>query len=252
MLIRDPSFFPDIINRANKIPLHQQLYDLLYAKIRGGEWKEGQMIPAEPELISQYGVSRIVVRQVLNRLVSEGLILRQQGRGSFVAERRLEEGLTRIVSFTEDMRQRGLVPQTRILFRGLAPASREMAEKLGIQPGQELARLERLRLANDETLSIEDSYLVHRYFPDILDGDYAHTPLREVLENKYNVRIDYARQTIRAVQSTAEQARLLTIPTQAPLLMIERVSFSQRNLPVEFLRIHYRGDRYVLYNELHG
>jgi GntR family transcriptional regulator len=243
---------PDAVNRASKLPLHQQVYDVLHAKIRSGEWKEGQLIPAEPELIQQYGVSRIVIRQVLNRLVGEGLIFRQQGRGSFVAERRLEEGLTRIVSFTEDMRQRGLTPQTQILFSGVVAANEELAEHLGIQPGEELVRLERLRLANDEPLSIEDSYLVQRQFPGILKGDYTRDPLREALDHKYGVQIVRARQVIRAVQATAEQARRLAIPVKSPLLLIERVSFSQLDRPVEFLRIHYRGDRYSLYNELHG
>ena len=245
------SMLPDVVNRASKLPLHQQLYDFLRGKIRSGEWKEGQMIPAEPELINQYGVSRIVIRQVLNRLVSEGLIFRQQGRGSFVAERRLEEGLSRIISFTEDMRQRGLIPKTRILFNGLVPAPEDIAEHLGIQSGDELAHLRRLRLANDEPMSIEEAYLVHRYFPGVLNEDYELVPLRETLQQKYGVRIIRARQVIRAVQATAEQARLLTTQGKSPLLLIERVSFSEQDQPVEFLRIYYRGDRYSLYNDLH-
>ena len=245
------SMLPDVINRASKLPLHQQLYDFLRGKIRSGEWKEGQMIPAEPELVNQYGVSRIVIRQVLNRLVNEGLIFRQQGRGSFVAERRLEEGLSRIISFTEDMRQRGLIPKTRILFNGLVPAPEDIAEHLGIQSGDELAHLRRLRLANDEPMSIEEAYLVHHYFPGILNEDYELVPLRETLQQKYGVRIIRARQVIRAVQATAEQARLLTTQGKSPLLLIERVSFSEQDQPVEFLRIYYRGDRYSLYNDLH-
>ena len=244
------SMLPNVINRSSKLPLHQQLYDLLRAKIRSGEWEEGQMIPAEPELIKQYGVSRIVIRQVLNRLVNEGLIYRQQGKGSFVAERRLEEGLTRIISFTEDMLQRKLTPKTQVLFSGLVAAREDIAEHLNIQPGEELARLERLRLANGEPMSIEESYMVHRYFPGVLEEDYASVPLRQTLHHKYGVQITRARQVIRAVQATPEQARLLTTTARSPMLLIERVSFSDQNLPVEFLRIYYRGDRYSLYNEL--
>jgi GntR family transcriptional regulator len=245
------SRLPNLITRASKLPLHHQLYDLLRGKIRSGEWIEGQMIPTEPELINQYGVSRIVIRQVLNRLVNEGMIFRQQGRGSFVAERRLEEGLSRIISFTEDMRQRGLTPRTHILFTGLVPAPEDIAEHLGIQAGDELARLDRLRLANDEPMSIEEAYLVHRYFPGVLNEDYARVPLRETLQQKFGLRITRARQVIRAVQASAEQARLLTTRGKSPLLLIERVSFSEQNQPVEYLRIYYRGDRYSLYNDLH-
>lgn len=246
----EPAGQAQSINRLSKLPLHQQLYEILRAKIMRGEWAVGQMISPEPELMSQYGVSRITVRQVLNRLVNEGLIYRQQGRGSFVAERTLEQGLARIISFTEDMRRRGLTPHTRVLFSGLLPAPDDVAAHLNISPGEEMARLERLRLANAEPLSIEESYLVHRYCRDVLQNDYADTPLREALAQKYGIRIVRAKQVIRAVSASANQARLLTVPAKSPLLLIERVSFSQYNLPVEFLRIYYRGDRYSLYNEL--
>lgn len=239
------------INRQSKMPLHEQLYEILRSSIQRGDWEVGEMIPTEPELIEQYEVSRITVRQALNRLVNEGLIYRQQGRGTFVAEPTLEQGLTRIISFTEDMLQRGLAPGTRVLFEGLVPAPEDIAEQLQVRAGEELARLERLRLANQKPMSIEESYLVHRYCPAVLEYDYSETPLREILHRQYDLRIVRARQTIRAVIATPEQAELLGIDGPASLLFVERVSYSQHNIPVEFLRIHYRGDRYTLYNELH-
>ena len=241
----------DELNRQSKMPLHEQLYEILRSSITRGEWQVGEMLPPEPDLIERYAVSRITVRQALNRLVNEGLIYRQQGRGTFVAEPTLEQGLSRITSFTEDMRQRGLEPGTNVLFAGLLPAPDDVAKMLQIAPGEELARIERLRLANNKPMSIEESYLVHRFCPRVLDFDYAQTPLREILEGQYGVRLVRARQVIRSVVATTEQAELLHIPPPAALLFLERVSFSQHNLPVEFLRIYYRGDRYTLYSELH-
>jgi GntR family transcriptional regulator len=192
------------------------------------------------------------VRQALETLVNEGLIYRQQGRGTFVAQPTVAQGLVRIISFTEDMRQRGLEPGTRLLFSGLAPAPPEIAEQLKIEPGEELACLERLRLANGEPMSIEESYLVHRYCPGVLQGDYAASPLREALERNYGLRLVRARQLIRASLASNKLARLLSIRSKAALLFIERVSYSQQHVPVEFLRIYYRADRYALYNELQG
>jgi GntR family transcriptional regulator len=84
-----------------------------------------------------------------------------------------------------------------------------------------------------------------------LEHDYAHQPLREVLESNYGIRIASAKQVIQAIQAPPELARLLNISPGNALLLITRVSFSQGNLPVEYLRIHYRADRYSLYNELH-
>lgn len=240
------------INRASKLPLYHQLYEFLRNDILHGEWKPGDMLPPESELVERYEVSRTTVRQVLDMLVNEGLIYRQRGRGTFVAHPTLEQGLMRIVSFTDDMRQRGFTPGTEILFSDLVPASKEIAEALEIEPGEELARLSRLRLADGEPMSIEESHLVHRYCPGVLESDYASNPLREVLERDYGIRWLRAKQVIRAVLAPPKLARLLSIPSKSALLYIERVSYSEENIPVEFLRIYYRADRYSLYNELQG
>ncbi len=107
------------LNPKSRIPLYHQLYDLLDAKIRSGEWKPGDTLPAELRLVDEYAVSRITVRKVLDLLAAEGLILRERGRGTFVTHPQLEHGMDRIVSFTDDMRQRGFLPGTRVLFSGL-------------------------------------------------------------------------------------------------------------------------------------
>ena len=119
-------------------------------------------------------------------------------------------------------------------------------------PGEELARLERLRLANDEPMAIEESYLVHRYCSGVLEADYTAVSLREALDRTYGIRWLRARQVIRAIRSGSRLARLLAIKPVDPLLFIERVSYSQYDIPVEFLHIYYRADRYSLYTELRG
>jgi GntR family transcriptional regulator len=241
-----------IIDRTSKLPLYHQLYEILRGNIVNGEWQPGDMIPPESELIERYRVSRTTVRQVLDMLVSEGLIEREQGRGTFVTHPTVEHGLVRIISFTEDMHQRGFEPGTQVLLSELVPAPPDIAEKLEIDSGEELTHLKRLRLANREPMSIEESYLVHRYCPQVLEVDYASNPLREALERDYGIRLVRAKQMIRAILAPPEQASTLGIRPRSALLLIERVSYSQENLPVEFLRIFYRADRYVLYSELQG
>ncbi len=240
------------IDRNSKLPFYHQLYEILRGNILRREWQPGDMIPPESELTAHFQVSRTTVRQVLDMLVNEGLIYRQRGRGTFVAHPTLEQGLVRIVSFTEDMRQRGLEPGTKVLFSGLVPAPQDIAEKLQVEPGEELARLERLRLANGEPMSVEESHLVHRHCPGVLQYDYARNPLRQALENDYSIRLVRAKQVIRAILASHNLAHLLSIAPGAALLYIERVSYSQAAIPVEFLRIYHRGDRYSLYNELHN
>jgi GntR family transcriptional regulator len=210
------------------------------------------MIPPESDLIESYQVSRTTVRQVLDLLTNEGLIYRQQGRGTFVAHPTVEQTLVRIVNFTEDMRMRGCEPSSRVLYTGLVQAPPDIAEKLQVEPGEELARLQRLRLADGEPMSVEESYLVHRYCPGILQGDYESNSLREALARKYGIRWTHAKQTIRAILASRELADTLGVKPKSALLFVERVSYSQENVPVEFLRIHYLAERYVLYSELQG
>jgi GntR family transcriptional regulator len=169
-----------------------------------------------------------------------------------VAHPTLEQGLTRIVSFTEDMRRRGFEPSTRLLASGLVAADPDIAGRLQVEPGAELARIERLRLADDEPMSVEESYLVHQLCPGVLEGDYTSVPLREALEQDHGLRLVRAKQTIRAIAASRKLAETLSIGRSAPLLLVERVSYSQQNVPVEFLRTYYRADRYSLYNELQG
>ena len=240
------------LNPVSKIPLYQQLYEQLEGRIRSGQWKPGDMIAPESELITQYEVSRITVRKVLAMLVAEGLLVRERGRGSFVASPKLEHGMTTIVSFTDDMRQRGFSPGTKIIFMGLVPAPRAIADALAVPEGEELARIDRLRLADEQPMCVEESFLIHRHLPGILEHDLANDSLREIKQREYGIRWSRARQTIQAVPAAPEIARLLSVKTGAPLLFFDRVTFSQDNVAMEYLRVYYRADRYTLHNELVG
>ena len=240
------------LDRSSKIPLYHQLYEILRGKIIDGEWGTGSMIPPESELCTIYQVSQITARQALDNLVSDGLIYRQRGRGSFVAQPAIETSLTRIVSFTEDMRSRGYEPGSRVFFSGLVAAEPAIAQKLQVEPGEELAQLNRLRFADGQPLSIERSSLVHKYCPGVLEGDYESNSLRAALLTQFGLKLKRAEQSMRALGANSEAAELLSVGLGEPLLGIERVSFAQSNAPVEYLQIFYRADRYVLHIELQG
>ena len=241
-----------LLNRQSKLPLYQQIYEFMRAELTRGNQQPGDMIPTENELMERYQVSRITIRQVLDMLVKDGLIYRQRGRGSFVAHPPIHGSFTRIVSFTEDMRQRGLQAGTRVLAAQLLPAPAEIAERLSVEPGTELAHIQRLRQADNEPLAVEDSFLVHAYCPGLLAHDFARQPMRERLARTYGLHIARATQTVRAVLAPPAVAVALAVSRRAPLLFIERVSFSESLTPIEYLLIYYRGDRYALNGELHG
>lgn len=236
----------------SKLPYYQQLYELLFKNISAGRWRPGDMLPSETELIDRYQVSRITVRQALALLVKDGLIYRRRGLGTFVAVPKIEQGLNRIISFSEDMRRRGFQAGTLVLSSGLLAAPQEIAERLAIDSGEEITYLERLRLADGEPMSIEVSHLIHRICPGVLQRDFAQTPLREVLAQEYDLVLTKAKQQIRAIAASEDLAVKLAVASGAPLFYIERTSYSQYNNPVEYLQLYHRGDRYTLYNELDG
>ena len=242
----------DRVSRQNKSPLYEQIYQLLRNKIADGQLRPGDLLPSEAELVEQYRVSRATVRQALDGLVNDGFIQRQQGRGTFVSPPAVEQGLIRIVSFTEDMQQRGLEPGTKLRSAELVPATDVIARHLEIPVGEPLARIERLRLADSEPMSIETSYLVHRYCPGILEQDYTTQSLRKMLEDRYKIRIGSARQSLRAISASEELAKALAVETNAALLYIERISYTEYDMPIEYLRLLHRGDRYTLHAELRG
>ncbi len=240
------------IVQDSSVPYYQQLYDKLYRGIADGHWRPGDMLPSETELIEQYQVSRVTVRQALALLVKDGLIYRRRGLGTFVAVPKIEQGLNRIISFSDDMRRRGFRAGTVVLALDVKAASTEVAERLKLVQGDEIAYLERLRLADGEPMSIEISHLDHQLCPGILGHDFAQVPLRETLERHFNLKLTRARQQIWSVVAPKDVAKKLSVGAGAPLFYIERISYSQRNVPVEYLQLFHRGDRYTLLNELEG
>lgn len=232
------------------VSYYQQLYNILHKEIEGGTWKPGDRMPSEAELINTYGVSRITVRQAFDLLVSEGLVYRRRGSGTFISPQPAQFGLERIVSFSEDMHRRGFHPETQVLDSRLERASTDVSAWLDVGVGTEIAVLNRLRLADGKPLSVERSHLVHRYCPGILDGDYSRSSLYETLGNRFGIHMARANQVIHAIAANKEIAGALTVPVGSPLIYIERISFRQAGIPMEYLQMYYRGDRYVLYNEL--
>lgn len=238
------------LSRSSKVPLYYQLYEILLEQIRDGIWQPEDMLPTENELVKKYQLSRATVRQAFEILVNEGRVYRRQGQGTFVSRPAFEQNLNRIVSFWDDMHQRGLKPGTNVLSSEITFASEDAVKKLEVEPGEELASLVRLRLADDEPLSVEHSLLVHSYCPGILEEDYANRSLRQMLADEFNIHITSARQRIRAVSATKSLAEILEIDKSAPILHIDRVSYTDDGIPIEYLRINLRGDRYTFHSEL--
>ncbi|MFD1150982.1 GntR family transcriptional regulator [Saccharothrix hoggarensis] len=211
------------------------------------ELPPGSPIPSERDLAEQYGVSRITVRAAVGQLVTEGLLTRAKGRGTFTARRRMDVQLY-LESFTDDMRRRGLVPATEVVACAEQPAPPEAAAALDLLPHEQAYRLVRLRRADGVPLAVERGWYNPRVVPD-LDRHDLTTSLYSLIADRYGVQLDHATQTVWAEGADPETAKLLGVRTGSPLLVFRRVTGS-RGRPVEDMTSWYRGDLYQVTMQL--
>jgi GntR family transcriptional regulator len=229
-------------------PLYLQLKRWIEARVAAGDIRPGDALPSERDLAQRVEVSRVTVRKAVQQLVREGLLVQRHGSGTYVADRpsRVEQSLSQLTSFTEDMARRGLTVRSEILERGLHTPSVEETMVLGLSPEEKVARIWRLRLSDDMPLAIERAALAALVLPDpaAISGS-----LYAALE-KTGQRPVRAIQRIRAGNLDAVDAALLNTPVGQAALYIERIAYLPSGKPIEFTRSVYRGDTYDFVAEL--
>jgi len=238
------------IYRNSPVPRYHQLKEILRERVRGGEWKAGDLIPSERELSETYGISRMTARQAITELVNEGVFYREQGKGTFVARNKITQQLMRLTGFTEDISARGQHAATRVLSARMGPADEETAERLRVAIGQPVVCLQRLRLADDLPLAIEFSRLSFKGCERLLDEDLEHNSLYQLLETKFGLPLMEAEQELEAGLAGAEEAELLKVAIGSPALYTQRTTYTDRNQPIEYAKAVYRGDKYRFYTRL--
>lgn len=232
------------MDRTLRVPLYYQLKELILAQIEGGHLRYGQAIPCERELCERYRVSRTTVRQAIGELEREGYLNRQQGKGTFVARPRIRRGMAQLTSFSEEVAASGHEPGSQLLALRHEPADSRVASALGLEEGVWVWFVERLRLADDEPIGINLSYLRLPSDVFLVPAELeAEVSLWSLLEAK-GIRLVEAEETILAIVADARQAELLGVPEQSPLLVKEGVVYSDERVPVEFHRVIARADRY--------
>lgn len=225
------------------IPLHHQVYLDLRRAIESAQWAPGDRLPPERELAAKYGCSLITIRHALGELAREARIERTRGRGTFVLASRIEHDFAGQLSFSEDMRRRGLEPATRVVERRTERAGEAIAAALGIAPDAAVHYVERLRLADDEPLLLEQARLPADRFPGLLDADLERESLYDRLAYHYSTRVLRSSETVEPVLLPTREARLLGIrPRTLALLVVGRASASSGDI-VEYTRSYVRTDR---------
>ena len=226
------------------IKLSQHVKNWLRDAIESDVYRSGEQIPSENELVAKFGVSRSTIRHAISELALEGWLYRIQGRGTFVSKPKFRQTLSRLTSFTEDMRMLGLTPKSKLLLCQAEEPDQITIKQLGLSPGDEVIRLERLRLADDEPVAINISILPRKLVPGLDEMDLENQSLYEILEKHYGHIIARAEQTLEPVLADEAAAQLLQVPSNTPLLLVEGVTFLRNDVAIERLRIFYCGDRY--------
>lgn len=229
-----------------EIPLYRRIEEDLLTQITEGDLQPGDVIPPERELCEHYGVSRITVRRAISELEARGYVRRQQGKGTFISRSRIQREMGRLLSFSEEMQAQSHVPGSKLLNLQHRPADKSIASLLQLAEGEPIWIVERLRLADDEVISLSISYL-H------LPLDVYLTPLEllgqsslwSLLESK-GIHINEGSTTVRATVADSHYAELLGVEEGEPLLVREGVNYSMegRPVPVEAFEIVSRADRY--------
>ncbi|MGO4957251.1 GntR family transcriptional regulator [Luteococcus sp. Sow4_B9] len=222
-----------------------QVREILERRIRD-ELHAGDVLDSERQLVAQLGVSRVTVRQAIADLVEAGLLERTQGKGTYVTGPRIDTRL-HLMSFSREMRLRGLEPHTRVLSAQQESADTTVAEALEVLPGAPVIRLERLRLADGTPMAHEIGWYPCELFPGLLD--HPLEAVYDLMVEHYGVTATKGEQTVSAEAADADRARVLGIARRAPLLVQERLTFAEQGV-VEYSMSWYRADRYRIHSTI--
>jgi len=232
------------IDRRSPIPFYFQLTELLTREIETGRWAVGERLPSEPAICEQFGVSRTTVRQALMALESEGLIRREKGRGTFVAEQ--ESGgwlLQSSHGFYEEAERAGHAVQSRVLGRKVEALPVWASESLRLQPGSEGVTVERLRWIDEHLVMYVISHFPATVAEALLHADLETGSLYRVLEDRQGLVVAGGRRVVAATRADHKLAELLEVDPGSPLLCVEAVSWDNGLQPFECYRAWHRADR---------
>ncbi len=235
------------MDRQEILPLYEQLKRSLVEKIDEGILQPGDRLPSEKELELEFGVSRVTVRRALQDLAHEERIVRVAGKGSFVLQPKIEP-LTALTSFSENMRAQGYEPSYHRAQLTVASPSSKVADLLRLSEGAKVLRIERLMLADGLPMAIQDAYLPYElvakrsslFTPEVLNS----ISLYRILEIELDVRLYRAEEWVDASPARRPEAKQLQIGEGDSVLVIERLTYSEAEVPVEYVKLVYPAERY--------
>lgn len=234
------------LSRDSAMPLYQQIKQRLLQDIQTGVLEPHAHLPSERQLVEQFDVSRITVRQALTELVQGGYLYTKPSKGFFVSEQTQPYDLNVLLSFTSAARERGLSPSSRILESSIIPATSALSRQLLIGLGSEVVSLVRLRLLNNVPVRIEHVWLPHANCPGILENNLEAGSLYALLSEKFDLLLIRAETSISARLASAQERNLLELANPDAVLTVDQLTYTHRDRPIELSLMVIHPRRYPL------
>ena len=218
---------------SDRRPLYAQVYAELVERIRSGEWKPGQVIPNEFEIAAEFQVSQGTARKAIGALAGANLVVRRQGRGTFVYEHTPDDIMFRYFNFFDDSGAR-IMPENRSFRRVLAKANQAERKALRLPPDSQVTRIDRIRTHNRKPFVTETVVLPETMFPGFAHLEHIPDTFYDIFQKSYGVLVTRTDEYLTAVVADAKAARDLDVKPNTPLLRVERVAFTLDDRPVEW------------------
>jgi GntR family transcriptional regulator len=227
---------------STHLPLYAQVENVIMDRISDGSLPAGSRLPPEDSLVQEYAVSRTTIRAAVQSLVQRGLVEIRRGKGTFVTHPKIKQELTELTGFVEDMQALGRSPTAKVLDKQIVAANQSVAGHLALPQGAPVVRIQRVRLADGVPLSFDETYLPKELGEKVMADNLATEPIFSLLEQKYNTPLVEAEYQLEAVCADATVAAGLHIGVGSAIFLIERTSYSIGHRPVDYEKLHYRGD----------
>lgn len=233
-----------LIDKASPLPYHYQLREIIRSEITLNRWKSGDQLPSEHQLCEMYQVSRTTVREALDALVSEGLLVREKGLGTFVSDPKYMEAWSgSAIGFSDSITKQGFLIETRVLdMRTVTPSPRTRKElHLGVH--EDIYSLKRLRYISEQPILLVISYMPARLFPHLEDIDFTTKSLYQTFRDEYQTPVSRVKRVIEAIAADEAIASQLGVAVGFPIMYIENTAYTQDGTPIEYYTAWRRGDK---------
>lgn len=235
-----------MLDRNSAKPLHTQLEEMIRKNLQTGAWAPGSLIPSENELSHENGVSRMTARNVITKLVQEGELFRIPGKGTFVAEQKIEAKSLSYEGIREQLERLGYEVRTRLLEVQTSTGGPDVDRKLQTDANSKVYVVRRLRTVKGTPLSLHTSYVPVGLAPGLDSLNLVDEQLCSILSKNYGLTRDKIYEELESVAATKEEAELLDVPAGHPLLLLQDTIVDQNGVPFEYAKVVFRGDKLKL------